>query len=69
MEISAVSFPAFPIHVMFIDGADKGIIPLTCMELFERVAAQKAADPNVNFTVEVSYIEVCLVLKSLYVPY
>ncbi|KAI0699809.1 kinesin-domain-containing protein [Cytidiella melzeri] len=39
-------------------GADKGIIPLTCSELFTRVAEKKAADPNINFTVEVSYIEI-----------
>ena len=41
-----------------LDGADKGIIPLTCSELFARVEDKKAADPNINFTVEVSYIEV-----------
>ena len=41
------------------DGSDKGIIPLTCSELFVRVQEKKANDPNVNFTVEVSYIEVC----------
>jgi hypothetical protein len=40
------------------DGPDKGIIPLTCMELFERVRLKKEADSNLNFTVEVSYIEV-----------
>ncbi|KIM45780.1 hypothetical protein M413DRAFT_440818 [Hebeloma cylindrosporum] len=39
-------------------GADKGIIPLTCSELFERVRDKKANDPNLNFTVEVSYIEI-----------
>ncbi|KZT12686.1 kinesin-domain-containing protein [Laetiporus sulphureus 93-53] len=39
-------------------GADKGIIPLTCSELFARVADKKAADLHVNFTVEVSYIEI-----------
>lgn len=39
-------------------GADKGIIPLTCLELFARVEEKKAADPNINFTVEVSYIEI-----------
>ncbi|KAI0092485.1 kinesin-domain-containing protein [Irpex rosettiformis] len=39
-------------------GADKGIIPLTCSELFTRVTDKKAADPNINFTVEVSYIEI-----------
>ncbi|EKM59534.1 uncharacterized protein PHACADRAFT_137422 [Phanerochaete carnosa HHB-10118-sp] len=39
-------------------GADKGIIPLTCSELFDRVEKKKAADPNVSFTVEVSYIEI-----------
>lgn len=39
-------------------GPDKGIIPLTCSELFVRVEDKKAADPNVNFTVEVSYIEI-----------
>lgn len=45
-------------YYMHADGADKGIIPLTCSELFTRVDEKKAADPNVNFTVEVSYIEV-----------
>ncbi|CAE6464038.1 unnamed protein product, partial [Rhizoctonia solani] len=39
-------------------GADKGIIPLTCSELFARMARQRAADPHVNFVVEVSYIEI-----------
>ena len=42
----------------YLDGADKGIIPLTCSELFVRVDQKKATDPHVNFTVEVSYIEV-----------
>lgn len=41
-----------------LDGADKGIIPLTCSELFVRVGEKVAADPNLSFTVEVSYIEV-----------
>ncbi len=41
-----------------IDGADKGIIPLTCSELFVRVQDKVAVDPNLSFTVEVSYIEV-----------
>ncbi|KIK55370.1 hypothetical protein GYMLUDRAFT_47928 [Collybiopsis luxurians FD-317 M1] len=39
-------------------GPDKGIIPLTCSELFVRVDERKAVDPNINFTVEVSYIEI-----------
>ena len=43
---------------MHVDGADKGIIPLTCLELFERVKDKMAQDANLNFTVEVSYIEV-----------
>jgi kinesin family protein 1 len=43
---------------LFVDGQDKGIIPLTCSELFERVVTKKAQDPNLNFTVEVSYIEI-----------
>lgn len=43
---------------IFADGADKGIIPLTCSELFVRVEDKTALDPNVSFTVEVSYIEV-----------
>ena len=42
------------------DGPDKGIIPLTCSELFVRVEQKKANDPNIHFTVEVSYIEVRL---------
>ncbi|KAF9526270.1 kinesin-like protein [Crepidotus variabilis] len=39
-------------------GPDKGIIPLTCMELFERVTLKSSQDPNLSFTVEVSYIEI-----------
>ncbi|KAJ7047871.1 kinesin-like protein [Mycena alexandri] len=39
-------------------GADKGIIPLTCSELFVRVENKKSMDVNLNFTVEVSYIEI-----------
>ncbi|KAK0447936.1 kinesin-like protein [Armillaria borealis] len=39
-------------------GPDKGITPLTCSELFDRVESKKRADPNVQFTVEVSYIEI-----------
>lgn len=45
---------------VFSDGPDKGIIPLTCSELFVRVEQKKANDPNINFSVEVSYIEVWL---------
>lgn len=41
-----------------VDGPDKGIIPLTCSELFDRVGKQEAEDPNLKITVEVSYIEV-----------
>ncbi|PVF92902.1 kinesin-like protein [Serendipita vermifera] len=39
-------------------GADKGIIPLTCEELFRRVDGKKRSDSNVDFRVEVSYIEI-----------
>lgn len=39
-------------------GQDKGIIPLTCLELFDRVALQTAADSNLSISVEVSYIEI-----------
>ena len=46
------------------DGPDKGIIPLTCLELFDRVDQKKAADSNIDFTVEVSYIEASCVTKS-----
>ena len=41
-----------------LDGADKGIIPLTCMELFDRVKQKEEADSKLKFTVEVSYIEI-----------
>ncbi|KAF5331735.1 hypothetical protein D9611_007587 [Ephemerocybe angulata] len=39
-------------------GPDKGIIPLTCSELFDRVTSKEAEDPNLKITVEVSYIEI-----------
>ena len=41
-----------------VDGPDKGIIPLTCSELFARVVEKCVADKHLKFTVEVSYIEV-----------
>ena len=46
-------------------GADKGIIPLTCNELFVRLEAKAAADTQMSFTVEVSYIEVRPFLFSI----
>lgn len=52
--------PPWPLRlsVTFVpDGADKGIIPLTCSELFSRIE-QKKSDPHINFAVEVSYIEI-----------
>ncbi|WWD20715.1 hypothetical protein CI109_105191 [Kwoniella shandongensis] len=39
-------------------GADKGIIPLTTSELFRRVEERMSKDPNLSYTVEVSYIEI-----------
>ncbi|KIM22681.1 hypothetical protein M408DRAFT_28520, partial [Serendipita vermifera MAFF 305830] len=39
-------------------GADKGVIPLTCEELFRRLDEKRDADSNVDFRVEVSYIEI-----------
>jgi kinesin family protein 1 len=44
--------------LVFVDGQDKGIIPLTCQELFDRANTRMDADPNIKFTVEVSYIEI-----------
>ena len=49
---------SYNILMSLADGPDKGIIPLTCSELFVRVADKTTADPNISFTVEVSYIEV-----------
>ncbi|CAG8816238.1 14242_t:CDS:1, partial [Racocetra fulgida] len=37
-------------------GEDKGIIPLTCRELFNRIDSSK--NPNVTYKVQVSYIEI-----------
>ncbi|RXK41996.1 kinesin [Tremella mesenterica] len=39
-------------------GADKGIIPLTTSELFNRVESRMSQDTNLSYTVEVSYIEI-----------
>jgi kinesin family protein 1 len=41
-----------------VDGADKGIIPLTTSELFRRVETRSAAEKNLSYSVEVSYIEI-----------
>ncbi|CAJ0766045.1 1141_t:CDS:10 [Entrophospora sp. SA101] len=37
-------------------GEDKGIIPLTCFELFKRI--DNSNDPNLTYQVQVSYIEI-----------
>ncbi|KAK4688603.1 hypothetical protein P7C73_g1497, partial [Tremellales sp. Uapishka_1] len=39
-------------------GSDKGIIPLTTSELFRRVETRTANEPNLSYSVEVSYIEI-----------
>ena len=49
-----------------VDGPDKGIIPLTCAELFNRVEQKQSEDPNLKITVEVSYIEVSE--REFYMP-
>nr|XP_018259742.1 kinesin [Kwoniella dejecticola CBS 10117]OBR81900.1 kinesin [Kwoniella dejecticola CBS 10117] len=41
-----------------LDGADKGIIPLTTSELFRRVESRSGTDSILSYTVEVSYIEI-----------
>jgi len=57
--VSANSFTQIAtFYAVDLDGPDKGIIPLTCNELFERLATKTAADSHLSFTVEVSYIEV-----------
>lgn len=48
---------AFATHrLTFADGRDKGIIPLSTSELFNRV--EQVKDPNLSYSVEVSYIEI-----------
>jgi len=37
-------------------GEDKGIIPLTCSALFDRISNNK--DSNITYKVQVSYIEI-----------
>ncbi|EFP87494.1 uncharacterized protein PGTG_13865 [Puccinia graminis f. sp. tritici CRL 75-36-700-3] len=39
-------------------GQDRGIIPLTCSALFDRIQEKKVTDPAVCYTVEVSFMEI-----------
>ncbi|GAA5864258.1 hypothetical protein JCM1840_006717 [Sporobolomyces johnsonii] len=39
-------------------GADRGIIPLICEALFERIKEREAREAGLSFTVEVSYTEI-----------
>lgn len=41
-------------------GQDRGIIPLTCSALFDRIEEKLTTEPNVTYTVEVSFMEVSL---------
>ena len=41
-------------------GQDRGIIPLTCSALFDRIQEKLVTDPAVRYTVEVSFMEVSL---------
>ncbi|KAI9295308.1 kinesin-domain-containing protein [Neoconidiobolus thromboides FSU 785] len=48
-------------------GEDKGIIPLTCIELFDRINSN--SDINLSFNVEVSYMEIyCERVRDLLNP-
>ena len=48
-------------------GEDKGIIPKVCQELFERIEANQ--DPNMQYTVQVSYMEIyCERVRDLLNP-
>lgn len=50
--------PLPPHRLTATDGLDKGIIPLSTSELFHRVEQQGTNDPNLSYSVEVSYIEI-----------
>lgn len=39
-------------------GQDRGIIPLTCSALFDRIEEKLTTEPNVTYTVEVSFMEI-----------
>ncbi len=39
-------------------GSEAGVIPKICQDMFGRIAAVQAADPNITHTVEVSYLEI-----------
>lgn len=39
-------------------GKEAGVIPKICQDMFERITAVQAADPNIKCTVEVSYLEI-----------
>lgn len=39
-------------------GQDRGIIPLTCSALFDRIQERMDSDPAVRYTVEVSFMEI-----------
>jgi hypothetical protein len=45
-------------HSMVGYAEEKGLIPLTCSRLFDDITEKKNADPNLQITVEVSYIEI-----------
>lgn len=48
-------------------GEDRGIIPLSCHELFRRIEANK--DPTLSYRVEVSYMEIyCERVRDLLNP-
>lgn len=53
-----VAKPTVGSQLIVTDGADKGIIPLTCSELFRRVEDRGLKDDNLSYSVEVSYIEI-----------
>jgi hypothetical protein len=40
------------------DGSDKGVIPLVTEELFNRIESKTVSDPQLEFRVEVSYMEI-----------
>lgn len=45
-------------HSMVGYAEAKGLIPLTCSQLFDDITSKTTADPNLRISVEVSYIEI-----------
>jgi kinesin family protein 1 len=65
MTLTLLDFPTGKSYSMMGYGSDRGIIPLICEALFDRIKEREAAEEGLKFTVEVRTLTILLFFPCL----